>query len=94
MLRKLLDSLAPYFDKGGKFEKMYPLYEAVDTGLFSPSKVTHTSAHVRDGIDLKRIMVMVWAVRLPGHAVWYVECWLPGQYPDCRRPRCCAHRLA
>ncbi|CAM3524770.1 NADH:ubiquinone reductase (Na(+)-transporting) subunit B [Parendozoicomonas haliclonae] len=65
MLRKLLDSLAPHFEKGGKFEKMYPLYEAVDTGLYSPPNVTHNSSHVRDGIDLKRIMIVVWACAFP-----------------------------
>ncbi|MFT7109362.1 MAG: Na+-transporting NADH:ubiquinone oxidoreductase subunit B, partial [Psychrobacter glaciei] len=35
-LRSMLDSLEPHFTKGGRFEKMYPLYEAIDTGLYSP----------------------------------------------------------
>ncbi|WP_281646870.1 NADH:ubiquinone reductase (Na(+)-transporting) subunit B [Parendozoicomonas sp. Alg238-R29] len=65
MLRKLLDSLAPHFEKGGKYEKFYPLFEAIDTGLYSPPSVTHTSSHVRDGIDLKRIMITVWACAFP-----------------------------
>ena len=33
MLRYMLDKLEPHFVKGGKYEKMYPLYEAIDTGL-------------------------------------------------------------
>lgn len=64
-LRSLLDSLEPHFTKGGKFEKMYPLYEALDTGLYSPPNVTNNSAHVRDGIDLKRIMITVWLCCFP-----------------------------
>ncbi|MDF1763345.1 MAG: NADH:ubiquinone reductase (Na(+)-transporting) subunit B [Oleibacter sp.] len=64
-LRSTLDSLAPHFEKGGKFEKMYPLYEAIDTGLYSPPSVTNNTAHVRDGIDLKRIMITVWACTFP-----------------------------
>lgn len=64
-LRKILDDIAPQFEKGGKFEKMYPLYEAVDTIFYSPSKVTVSGAHVRDGVDLKRIMITVWLAAFP-----------------------------
>lgn len=64
-LRSMLDSLEPHFTKGGKFEKMYPLYEAIDTGLYSPPNVTNNSSHVRDGIDLKRIMITVWLCCFP-----------------------------
>jgi Na+-transporting NADH:ubiquinone oxidoreductase subunit B len=61
----MLDSLEPHFTKGGKFEKMYPLYEAIDTGLYSPPNVTNNSSHVRDSIDLKRIMITVWLCCFP-----------------------------
>lgn len=64
-LRRILDNMAPHFEKGGKYEKMYPLYEAVDTIFYSPSKVTVAGAHVRDGIDLKRIMITVWLAAFP-----------------------------
>ena len=64
-LRSMLDSAAPHFEKGGKFEKMYPLYEAIDTGLYSPPNVTNNTSHVRDGIDLKRIMITVWMCTFP-----------------------------
>ena len=64
-LRKILDDLAPHFEKGGKYENMYPLYEAVDTIFYSPSKVTVAGSHVRDGIDLKRIMITVWLCAFP-----------------------------
>ncbi len=59
LLRNLLDGLHPHFDKGGKLEKLYPLYEAIDTFLYSPGEVTASASHVRDGMDLKRMMIMV-----------------------------------
>lgn len=59
MLRKLLDRLHPSFDKGGKLEKLYPLYEALDTFLYTPSDTTLTASHVRDGMNLKRMMSLV-----------------------------------
>ena len=64
-LRKQFDDMAPHFHKGGKFESWYALYEAVDTGLFQPNDVTKTTSHVRDGIDLKRVMITVWACVFP-----------------------------
>ncbi|MGK0445244.1 MAG: Na+-transporting NADH:ubiquinone oxidoreductase subunit B [Bermanella sp.] len=64
-LKSYIESLEPHFTKGGKFEKMYPLYEAIDTGLYSPPSVTNNTAHVRDGIDLKRIMITVWLCCFP-----------------------------
>ncbi|WP_206022171.1 NADH:ubiquinone reductase (Na(+)-transporting) subunit B [Billgrantia bachuensis] len=64
-IRQTLDNLEPHFHKGGKYEKWYPLYEAVDTIFYSPPSVTKTTAHVRDGIDLKRIMITVWLCTFP-----------------------------
>ena len=65
MLRNFLDKIEPNFHKGGKWEKMYALYEAIDTGLFKPADVTKNSSHVRDGIDLKRVMITVWLATFP-----------------------------
>lgn len=64
-LRKLQDKQRPLFEKGGKFEKLHPLFEANDTFLFTPGEVTHTASHVRDGIDLKRMMTVVVVALLP-----------------------------
>ena len=58
-LRKLLDNLQPDFEKGGKFQKFYALYEAIDTFAFTPGEVAEGETHVRDGLDLKRLMVTV-----------------------------------
>ena len=63
--RQFLDKLHPLFVKGGKFEKLFPVYEMVDTFLYSPPDVTSGSAHVRDAVDLKRVMTYVWIAALP-----------------------------
>jgi Na+-transporting NADH:ubiquinone oxidoreductase subunit B len=47
------------FGKGGPLEKLYPLYEATDTFLLTPGKVTRGAAHLRDALDLKRMMITV-----------------------------------
>ena len=59
-LRRLLDRAAPYFDEDGKFPWAFPLFEAIDTALYTPGSVTAGASHVRDGLDLKRIMITVW----------------------------------
>ncbi len=64
-LRRILDDMAPQFEKGGRYEKFYPLYEAVDTIFYSPSRVTVAGSHVRDGVDLKRVMITVWFAAFP-----------------------------
>ena len=64
-LRKFLDKIEHNFEKGGRFEKWYALYEAADTFLYRPASVTKTTAHVRDGIDLKRMMMTVWFCVMP-----------------------------
>ncbi|MCK9469539.1 MAG: NADH:ubiquinone reductase (Na(+)-transporting) subunit B [Porticoccaceae bacterium] len=64
-LRKMLDRMEPHFHKGGKYERWYALYEALDTMLYSPPDVTKGAAHVRDGIDLKRVMITVWLAAFP-----------------------------
>ncbi len=65
MLRKLFDTLEPHFHGEGKYKKFYALYEAIDTGLFQPGDVTRNASHVRDGIDLKRVMILVWFAAFP-----------------------------
>lgn len=64
-MKKLLAKIAPHFHPGGKYAKLFPLFEAVDTMLYSPPSVTRGSSHVRDGIDLKRIMITVWLCTFP-----------------------------
>ncbi len=65
MIRKILDSIQPHVVTGGKHQRWYALYEAVDTIFYAPADVTKTTSHVRDAIDLKRIMIAVWLCAFP-----------------------------
>ncbi|RMF14725.1 MAG: NADH:ubiquinone reductase (Na(+)-transporting) subunit B [Candidatus Dadabacteria bacterium] len=68
MKQKLLDLLKSkehLFEKGGSLEKFHALYEAPFTFLFTPAERTRTASHVRDGADLKRVMITVWFATLP-----------------------------
>lgn len=59
-LRKLLTNIKPNFEKGGKLEKFYPAFDAIETFLFVPDHTTASKGtHVRDAIDLKRTMILV-----------------------------------
>lgn len=58
-LRTLLDKIAPYFQKGGRLGRYQAIYEMVDTLLYSPPDVSRHAPHVRDAIDLKRVMGLV-----------------------------------
>lgn len=64
-LEHFLESKKSLFVKGGKLEKLYPVYEAIDTFAFTPDTVTENDAHVRDNIDLKRTMITVVVAMLP-----------------------------
>lgn len=64
-LRSIFDSQARHFGKGGKLEFAYPFYEMVDTFLYTPGTVTKGASHVRDGLDLKRMMMTVVIALLP-----------------------------
>ena len=86
-LREAHEKAAPLFEKGGKLEFFYPIYEAQFTGLFTPGTVTRTGSHVRDGMDLKRMMIWVVdalvrigdaiAIRIEVYIVWNaIQVWI------------------
>ena len=58
-LRNMLDKVEHHFEPGGKFEKLYALYEMPDTFLYTPKDVTEGKTHVRDAVNLKRMMITV-----------------------------------
>jgi Na+-transporting NADH:ubiquinone oxidoreductase subunit B len=64
-LRKILDNMEHHFQEGGRFQKWFALFEVFDTFLYAPDSVTKSTAHVRDGVDLKRIMITVWLAAFP-----------------------------
>ena len=66
LLRKFFDSQKPLFQKGGKFEKGYYLFEALEAFLFVPDHVTlKKGVQVKDAIDLKRLMMTVVIAMIP-----------------------------
>ena len=64
-LKKFLEDIEPHFEAGGKHEKWYALYEAAATIFYTPGLVNKGQTHVRDSVDLKRIMIMVWLALFP-----------------------------
>ncbi|MGO3644679.1 MAG: NADH:ubiquinone reductase (Na(+)-transporting) subunit B, partial [Pseudoalteromonas sp.] len=64
-LKKFLEDIEPHFEAGGKHEKFYALYEAAATIFYTPGYVNKGATHVRDNIDLKRMMILVWMATFP-----------------------------
>ena len=64
-LRNMLDKYRDKFEEGGSLEKLYPIFEATDTILFSTDEVTESAPHIRDSIDTKRVMILVVMALLP-----------------------------
>ena len=64
-IRNFLDKIEPHFTGSGKYQKLYPLYEMADTFLFTPPDKTKNGPHVRDALDIKRVMSFVVIAMLP-----------------------------
>ncbi len=67
-LRKFLDKQEKHF-KEGKLKAWFPLFEAIDTLLYSTGKTTKSGAHIRDAMDLKRMMMTVMVALMPAIAM-------------------------
>jgi Na+-transporting NADH:ubiquinone oxidoreductase subunit B len=65
LIRKALDNVEPLFVRGGRFEQLHAVYEMVDTLFYSPPDVAKSSPHIRDAIDLKRVMIVVVFAAMP-----------------------------
>ena len=65
MLRKFLDNVEKQILSNNKLKKFHPLYDALDTFLYSPNTQTQEAPYVRDAIDLKRTMIIVVLALLP-----------------------------
>ncbi len=64
-LRKFVDKIKPNFSKGGKFSKLHSTFEAFESFLFVPNRVTTKGSHIRDALDMKRAMSVVVAAAVP-----------------------------
>ena len=64
-LRNFFDRIEPHFVKGGKWEKLFPVYEMVESFLYTPKAVTTAAPHARSYVDMKRIMTYVVIATIP-----------------------------
>ena len=73
-LRNFVDKIKPTFEKGGKLGFLHSTFDAFETFLFVPNTVTKTGSHVRDCVDLKRVMIMVVLALVPAmlFGIWNV----------------------
>ncbi|MBV5338355.1 MAG: NADH:ubiquinone reductase (Na(+)-transporting) subunit B [Deltaproteobacteria bacterium] len=71
-LRSFLDKIGVHVRPGGKYARLFPLYEALDGFLYTPGTVTAEAPHVRDAMDLKRVMITVVVALIPCFfmAIW------------------------
>ena len=65
MLESMFDRVRPMFEKGGKLEWAWPMYEGGETFMLTPGTRTHSGAHVRDPMDMKRLMIFVIYALIP-----------------------------
>lgn len=65
LVRRIFEVTGPYVAKGARFERLLPFYEGMETFFFTPSTRTRTGPHVRDVIDLKRMMLLVVIALIP-----------------------------
>jgi len=64
-LRNFFDRIEPHFLKGGKWEQYFPIYEMVESFIYTPKTVTTAAPHARSYVDMKRIMTYVVIATIP-----------------------------
>ena len=64
-LRKLIQNIKPKFTDGGPLQRFYPIFEATESFLFSSDEKTKSGPHIRDSVDIKRVMILVVLALIP-----------------------------
>jgi Na+-transporting NADH:ubiquinone oxidoreductase subunit B len=64
-LHRFFDRLEPHFTKGGRFERYFPIFEMVESLVYTPRTVTTAAPHARSYVDMKRIMSYVVVATIP-----------------------------
>ena len=64
-LKHIIEKMEPHFEPGGRYQAWYALFEATATFFYTPGYVTKGITHVRDNLDLKRMMIFVWLATFP-----------------------------
>ena len=65
LLRSILDTLKPHFAQDGKLKHFHSLFEAIDGFMYTSGETTLGPPHVRDVLDLKRLMITVFFALIP-----------------------------
>ena len=65
VIRNFFDNQKPNFSPGGKREKYFPLYDVFENLFFLSKNKTTNPIHVRDAIDIQRVMAIVWISTFP-----------------------------
>lgn len=64
-IKNMLDNMRPNFEEGGKMHAFHSLFDAIDTLMFVPKTTTRLGSHIRDAVDNKRTMIVVFIALLP-----------------------------
>ena len=64
-LRNLINNIKPNFISDGKYSKWVPLFDAIENFFYSSSGKTTNPTHVKDAVDIQKIMVTVWLATFP-----------------------------
>ena len=65
ILRSYINNVKPSFVGDGKYSKWFPLFYAVENLFFSTQTKTSNPVHVRDAVDIQKVMVTVWLATFP-----------------------------
>ena len=65
ILRSYINNAKPSFVGDGKYSKWFPLFDAVENLFFSTQTKTSNPVHVRDAVDIQKVMVTVWLATFP-----------------------------
>ena len=71
-LRKLVDNIKPTFENGGKLGFLHSTFDAFETFMFVPNTVTRKGSHIRDCVDIKRVMILMVLALVPAFlfSIW------------------------
>ena len=64
-LVKFMHKIKPTFSEGGKLSFLHSTFEAFESFLYVPGTVTAKGTHVKDAVDLKRVMIIVVLALVP-----------------------------
>ena len=64
-LRNIVDKIKPTFEEGGKLAFLHSTFDAFETFMFVPKTVTTKGSHVRDCVDIKRVMIIMVLALVP-----------------------------